>query len=222
MADPPTPASPTPDAVPPDQVDTLVRVLERSRAVGFLGDGPVVDHIDHALGFARALPTMPRHFLDLGSGGGVPGLVLAVVWPGVTATLLDAQEKRCAVLRDAILTLGLTERVSVARGRAEELGRQADLRGQFDLVTARSFGPPAVVAECAAPFLAQDGHLVVSEPPEGGDRWPAASLAELGLRPEPATDAGTNPVRIRVITQVAPLPDRFPRRVGIPTKRPLF
>ncbi len=203
------------------QYDALLAVLARSRAVGFLGDGPLEDHVSHAMGFAVALRTTPARFVDLGSGGGVPGLVLALAWGDVRVTLLDAQEKRCTVLGEAVERLHLSDRVSVVRGRAEELGRDPQLRGQFDAVTARSFGPPAVVAECASPFLAVGGALVVSEPPEGPDRWPAGPLAELGMVPEapPPVDPS---VRCRVIRQVHPLPDRYPRRIGIPAKRPIF
>jgi 16S rRNA (guanine527-N7)-methyltransferase len=211
-----------PDPFTPQELEALEAVLERSRSAGFLGDGPVRDHIDHALGFTDAIGVEPRRFLDLGSGGGVPGLVLAMAWPKADVTLLDAQQKRCAILEDAVAILGVGGRVAVARGRAEELGRDPTFRGQFDLVTSRSFGPPAVVAECAAPFLASGGALAVSEPPGESDRWPADQLVELGLRPEPRIAPRRGRGRIQVVRQVSPLPDRYPRRVGIPTKRPLF
>lgn len=213
-----------PPSIPDMQVDALVGVLERSRAVGFLGDGPIGDQITHALGFLTALDVMeaaPDRFLDLGSGGGVPGLVLAVAWPTTRATLLDAQQKRCQVLQDAVDRLEIGDRVRVARGRAEELGRDPDLRGGFDVVVARSFGPPAVVAECASPFLRVGGLLAVSEPPEDTDRWPAAGLAELGLERRDTAGHRDGP-RIQVLHQASELHDRYPRRVGIPAKRPLF
>lgn len=212
----------SPNELTSDQVADLTAVLERSRDVGFLGDGAVLGHITHALAFVAATPIPPDRFLDLGSGGGVPGLVLGVAWPAAQGTLVDAQQKRCVILQDAVERLGLTDRVTVRRGRAEELGRDPHLRGQFDVVTARSFGPPAVVAECAAPFLELGGCLVVSEPPDDGDRWPVAPLAQLGLAPEPAASDSTDQPRMKVLRQVEPLNDRYPRRVGIPSKRPLF
>jgi 16S rRNA (guanine527-N7)-methyltransferase len=147
----------------------------------------------------------------------VPGLVLALGWPSSRWVLLDAGARRTAFLESAVGELDLAERVMVVADRAELAARDDALRGVFDLVVARSFGAPAVTAECAAGFLGVGGHLVVSEPPtETSERWPAAGLAELGLR-----DQGRyGPVR--VLEQIEMVSDRFPRRVGIPTKRPLW
>jgi 16S rRNA (guanine527-N7)-methyltransferase len=141
--------------------------------------------------------------------------VLALRWPSSRWTFIDAAERRCRFLEEAVLDLGLGSRVETRQGRAEELGREDGLRGAFELVTARSFGPPGVTAECAAPFLRVGGHLLVSEPPSASPRWPDA-VSLLGLQVRERTDG------IQVLEQVAPCPDRFPRRTGIPVKRPLF
>lgn len=207
----------------------VVAVLEESQSQGFLGPGPIETHLDHARGFA-ASPSVgkPRRLLDLGSGGGVPGLVLATLaWPAAEVVLLDAGGRRCAFLAWAVDELVLAPRVTVRRARAEEAGRDGALRGKFDLVVARSFASPAVTAECAAPFLQVGGRLVVSEPPEADDagsepragRWPADALAEVGLRP---LARWTSPFVYQSLEQVVPCPDRYPRRTGVPTKRPLF
>jgi 16S rRNA (guanine527-N7)-methyltransferase len=205
-----------------DAPEALIDELERGQRLGFLGPGPVVTHIDHARGFAAGLDDPPGRFLDLGSGGGVPGLVLALDWPDVDAVLLDAGERRCAFLREAVERLGLDGRVDVVRQRAEEAGRLATLRGDFDLVVARSFGPPAVTAECAAPFLRVGGRLIVSEPPAEADRsgrWPVDGLAQLGLAP---AGAWRQEYGYQSLVQRAPCPERYPRRVGQAAKRPLF
>lgn len=156
---------------------------------------------------------------DLGSGGGVPALVLAMEWPRTSWVLVESQQRRAAFLRQAVESLGMTSRVDVLEERAEETGRGA-FRGICRLVTARSFGPPAVVAECAAPLLMIGGHLVVSEPPGGApDRWDPTGLAQLGMALSSVTPG---PPAVAVLRQVAACADRYPRRVGIPTKRPLF
>lgn len=197
--------------------DVLVTQLKRSRGLGFLGPGAVEEHIDHAAGFIDALADVSGRVIDLGSGGGVPGLVIAVTRPDLEVVLVEAMEKRCAFLKDAITALVLPN-TRVVHGRAEMLGRSV-LRGSADAVVARSFGLPAVTAECAAPLLRVGGRLVVSEPPGAGERWPPDRLALLGLRL--GTRSTSSPV-VQVLTQVEVCPDRYPRRDGMPAKRPLF
>lgn len=200
--------------------DRLEPLLEESRRRGFLGPGPLAPHITHARGFASSQERAPDSFLDLGSGGGLPGLVLAREWPEARGVLLDAMTKRAEFLREACRELGISDRIDVVCARAEVAGRDPRLRGQFDLVTARSFGPPAVTAECAAGFLRPGGRLVVSEPPDDrGERWPVDGLATLGLR---WARSATDEHRFAVFETVAAVPERFPRRVGVPGKRPLW
>jgi 16S rRNA (guanine527-N7)-methyltransferase len=197
----------------------LVDALERARRLGVLGPGPVDAHVAHSVGFLTALVALPAGSLvvDLGSGGGVPGLVVAEARPDLRLVLLDAMEKRTALLNDAVAAMGVTDRVRVVTGRAELLGRDPDLRGAADAVTARSFGPPAATAECAAPLLQVGGLLVVSEPPTGPDRWPVDHLAQLGLEPSDVTVDG-----MKLLRQMSLCPDQYPRRDGLPAKRPLF
>ena len=98
--------------------------------------------------------------------------------PAATWLFLDAQEKRTAFLREAIAVLGIEDRVEVLTARAEEVGRAPAHRGTYDLVVSRSFGPPAVTIECAAPLLRAGGAFVVSEPPATSieERWPSTGL----------------------------------------------
>lgn len=208
----------------------LVPVLEDARRLGFLGPGPIDVHLDHAAGFAevvaRLFPpgTSARGLIraaDLGSGGGVPALPLALAFPGVEWVLVESAMRRAAFLRDAVERLGVSDRVAVVETRAEEIGRSAAARGRFDLIVARSFGPPAVVAECGAPLMRVGGRAVISEPPGGEPaRWPAAALGTLGMAPHVTVHARN--WAYQVLAQVSPCPDRYPRRVGVPVKRPLF
>lgn len=195
-------------------------VLTDARARGFLGKGPVEAHIAHARGFLRHWrPRRSGLSLDLGSGGGVPGLVLAHDRPGSRWVLLDASVAKTAFLAGACTVLGMEDRVEVVTARAEVAGRDGAHRGRYASVVARAFAAPAVVAECAAPLLGLGGLLLVSEPPEQRLRWPAVELNRLGLIVEPL-DA--TPPQIAVLHQERLCPDRFPRRVGIPAKRPLW
>jgi 16S rRNA (guanine527-N7)-methyltransferase len=116
----------------------------------------------------------------------------------------------------------------VLQKRAEAAGRDPEYRAGFDAVLARSFGRPAVVAECSAPLLKVGGWLIVSEPPpEAGTassdgvevRWPAQELGSLGLEPTHVVRDGA---AYQVLRQTELCSDRFPRRDGVPAKRPLF
>jgi 16S rRNA (guanine527-N7)-methyltransferase len=207
-------------------------VLLDARRAGFLGPGPIEPHLEHADGFvdlARRQPVpsgsgAPR-ILDLGSGGGLPGLVIAIRWPAATLVLLDANERRTEFLQRAVRRCGLRERVSVVHQRAEVSGRDPEYRGTFDGVVVRSFGAPAVVAECGAPFLRRGGWLIVSEPPgaseENGhrERWPADGVAQVGLELGEFVREGFG---YQVLYQREVCPERFPRRNGVPAKQPLF
>jgi 16S rRNA (guanine527-N7)-methyltransferase len=180
--------------------------------------------VEHGRALLDGLPDRGR-VLDLGSGGGLPGLVVATARPEVELTLLEARQRACRFLREAVADLGLTA-VSVVEARAEEAARRPDLREMFDAVVARSFGPPAVTAECAVGFLRPGGRLVVSEPPgeksgaaSTGFRWSGSDLDDLGLGgPVP----GGGPAGSFVVMEKLRSDDRWPRRVGIPAKRPLW
>jgi 16S rRNA (guanine527-N7)-methyltransferase len=179
----------------------------------------VQPHLDHSRAFAHAVRQPPAQAADLGSGGGIPGLPLALLWPDSRWVLIDANRRRTAFLVEAVGALDLSDRVEVLCQRAEVSGHGL-LRGTRDLVVARGFASPAVTAECAAPLLRVGGGLVVSEPPAGmPDRWPPRELEQLGLTP---TEALTSPVALQVLRQTDACPPRYPRRTGIPAKRPLW
>jgi 16S rRNA (guanine527-N7)-methyltransferase len=194
----------------------LLRVLARSRDLGFLGPGPVEAHVEHARAYLPALPAAGT-VVDLGTGGGVPGLPLAVWRPDLHWVLVDVMAKRIAFVRSAVAELGVD--VEVLEGRAEELA--ADRRGMADAVVARSLAAPGIAAEYAAPFLKVGGRAVIAEPPGGSaDRWPDAGLAELGMRCGQVL--GSDTATLQVLEQFAACPPRFPRRTGVAAKRPLF
>jgi 16S rRNA (guanine527-N7)-methyltransferase len=207
--------------------DAVLESLNRSSQLGFLGPMPVAEQIDHALGFVAVVEdargSIPTSVADLGTGGGVPGLVLSACWPECRLLLVDGNERRIGFLAAQVDSLGSSFRVEAVWGRAEEVARDDRFSRQFEVVTARSFGPPAVTVECGAPLLGVGGVMVVSEPPGEGDerRWPEAGLAQVGL---------TRSSRVRfedrfgyqVLVKTGETPGRYPRRVGIPSKRPLF
>lgn len=211
-----------PSPSPTDPGSTLSQLLEQGRDQGFLGPGPVAAHIEHARAFAEVAGVgFSGRGIDLGSGAGVPGLMLALWLPQAHWVLVDARLRRVRFLEMAVAELSVGDHTAVLHARAEDLGRQDRWRASADLVVARSFGPPAVVAECAAPLLRLGGLLTVSEPPRAeGGRWPAAGLDPLGLQLRAqGIRAG---VHLAELIQRQACPDAYPRRAGVPARSPLF
>ncbi|HVX19176.1 MAG TPA: RsmG family class I SAM-dependent methyltransferase [Acidimicrobiales bacterium] len=207
--------------------DRLVELLRGRQARGDLGPAAIEQHLAHSLAFAAVVAVPPSRAVDLGTGGGVPGLVLAALcWPSATWSFIESRRTRAAFLREAVGELDLGARVEVLERRAEEVGHDPTWRAQADLVTARSFAKPAVVAECAAPLLRVGGHLVVSEPPAAAtedagraERWPARPLRAMGLGP---AMRHTGPPALAVLELVELSPPALPRRVGEPARTPRF
>lgn len=207
--------------------DELRHALARAQEVGLVGSGSLATHVVHALGFGEAAVgggwagASAGMCVDLGTGGGLPGLVLAEAYPETSWLLIDRRERSAEVVARSTQSLGMETRVSVVLGTAEEVARRADARARAGLVVARGFGPPAVTAECAAGFLIEGGFLVVSEPPgSAGDRWIPDGLQAVGLRLSHVYEGRAG--RYAVLVQQEGCPPSFPRRPGVPRKRPLW
>lgn len=209
-----------PEAPPP-----LHRVLLRARELRFLGPAPFADQVANGAVFADAVVALAgpaATVADLGPGGGVPALVIADRCPGVSLLLIERARRRVDFLRWAVAELGWSDRITVHLAEVEDAARTEAMAESFDVVTARSFGPAAVTAECGCRLLRRGGHLVVSEPPGTPDRWPAEALEPLGLAPSPRL--GDDTVRLAVLRREPALDiaDAYPRRAGVPRRRPLF
>jgi 16S rRNA (guanine527-N7)-methyltransferase len=203
----------------------LDAVLAEGQARGSVGPGSRRDAVAHARAFWPAAMAgrpddPPLRCVDLGSGAGLPGLVLALAHPTTAWTLVEVRQARADRLAAAVARLQLDPRVVVAAQPAEVVGR-GGLRGVHDLVVARGFGAPARTAECAAPLLRHGGRLVVSDVRAGADdRWPADGLAVLGLAAEATWETAHG--RFRSFHQGTLCPAAYPRRPGVPARRPLF
>lgn len=159
----------------------LIAALEEQRRLGVLGTS-VAEAIRHSERYLEPLAGRDV-VLDLGSGAGVPGLVIAWRLPAVQVILLDARQRRTDQLRRLVGRLGIGDRVRVVCGLAEVAARAPDLAASMDAVVARSFGSPAAVLDAATPYLRRGGRLIVSEPPGPSARWPVELLQALGLEP---------------------------------------
>lgn len=180
----------------------LAEVFSQAQERGWIGPQAIDRQIDHSLGFAAAAAAVPAVAVDLGSGGGLPALVLAVVWPQSRWTLVESSLSRAAFLELHCARLGWSERVDVLHVAAERLGESEQYRGLADLVTARSFGPPASVVKAAAPLLRSGGELIVSAAPNATP-WSSEELAKQGMAPDRLAHG---PPKFHRVTKLASTP----------------
>lgn len=167
----------------------------------------------------------PGRTLDLGSGGGVPGIPLAIARPKIAWTLVDSVAKKVEALRAIVAALGLTS-VDATAHRAELLGRAADHRAGYDLVTARACAALPVLVEYSLPLLRRGGLLLAWKGAIGDDELRrGATAAETlgGDQPEvrPTGLAALGEHRFVIVRKVRTTPGRYPRRPGEPSRRPL-
>jgi 16S rRNA (guanine527-N7)-methyltransferase len=213
----------------PQQSDILARYIElvlkwRTRAnltgVRTQEEAARVLVLD-ALGCLAALPGRGS-IVDLGSGAGTPGIPIAVARPDVRLALVEASRKKAGFLEVVLRELELAN-VEVLQTRAETLGRSPAHRGRHDAVTARALASIPVLAEYALPLLRIGGVAVFLKGSGAAVRAQraAGAVTILGgevLAEDPAT---LTPRHLVVLRKVAPTPDRYPRRPGVPARRPL-
>jgi 16S rRNA (guanine527-N7)-methyltransferase len=181
-------------------------------------------HVADALVALELEPVLAaRRIADLGSGAGFPGLVLAAALPNVQMTLVESSRRKCAFLERAVDEMRL-ENVTVVAERAEAW--QAG-RGSQDVVTARALAPLNVLVEYAAPLLRDGGALVAwkgrrdaAEEVDGAAAAAETGMAAAEIRPVRPW-AGAEHLHLHVYLKVRPTPNRFPRRPGMASKRPI-
>lgn len=185
----------------------------------------------HLLDALAALPILDSiggdDRIDLGSGGGVPAIPLAMARPAERWTLVDSVGKKATVLREMVRELGL-QNVTVLAERAETLGHDPLHRELHQVVTARACAALPVLAELALPLLHVGGHLLAWKGPLAEDddeiRRGRLALAEIGAGKPRIVEPGLEALgghRFVVATKERETPARFPRRPGEPARRPL-
>ena len=166
------------------------------------------------------------NLIDVGSGAGLPGVPLKIAYPGVALVLLEANRKKAAFLESLVGVLELDD-ARVVWSRAEEAGRRQDLREAFDVVVSRAVAPLEVLVELTLPFCKVGGVAVAQKGAdvdgEVGRALKAVRLLGGGeTRTYAVTPPGSPVARSLVVTdKTGATPERFPRRPGIPAKRPL-
>jgi 16S rRNA (guanine527-N7)-methyltransferase len=208
----------------------LLATYDRANVIGTRDlDGILLSHVLDSLGcFLHEPLSRAGSLADVGSGGGLPGIPIAIMRPELSTVLVESTGKKATFLRHAVDCLGLGG-VRVANARAEELGRASEHRGAYGAVTTRAVARLSVVAEYCVPMLEVGGSAIVMksriDPEELSEGTAAAGT--LG-----AKVAGVVPVlmlpevghkerNLVIVEKIRATPRAYPRRPGTAVKKPL-
>ena len=201
------------------QLDELARMIEDWPG---LVAGPAAELVDDSLVLLELLGAA-RVVVDVGSGGGLPGLPLKIARPDLELTLVEADQAKAAFLVQACAALGLRG-VDVVARRAEEVGQDPRNRETFEVVVARALAPMRTLVELCLPLVAVGGRLLAQKT-EAEDVAAAAhaialmggQLQRIATAPSLARRTGT----VVIVEKIRPTPAGYPRRPGTPARRPL-
>jgi 16S rRNA (guanine527-N7)-methyltransferase len=222
-------------ALTPAQVEAIgdhVRLLMAwNQAINLSGiREPGAIALEHVLDSLTAIPFLRRagveEFIDLGSGGGFPGLPLAVALPARRAVLVESVGKKARFLATAVECVGIHDRVHVAATRAETLAADPHHRGQWQAVTARAVADMSELIELALPLLMVGGLLVAWKRRPAEEELERARMAlhqvrGRVIRLEPVSVPGLEDHVLAVIEKVGETPPQFPRDPAIRRRHPL-
>ena len=189
----------------------------RLNLTGVLPEHAWSRHIEESLELAAACGLQPEEaVVDVGSGAGVPGLVLAIIRPSARTALVEADTRKAGFLTHAAGLLGLPG-VEVICERAEHAAHDPRYRERFDLAVSRATAPAAALCELTLPFVRRGGRLgaLVGNAAEAAAAAAGAARACGGATPVAATTT------VLLVGKVAPTPETLPRRAGVPARDPL-
>ena len=186
----------------------------------------VETHFLDSLSIAGALRSetiAARNFVDIGAGAGFPGVPMKIAFPGLYGMLVDATARKVEFLRNLVTGLELTD-MEVRHSRAETLAHCESVREVFDLVFARAVASMPVLAEITLPFCRVGGLVALHKTTSAAGEIAAAHRAveTMGGVIRDLVSAGGDSKILVVIDKVRNTPANYPRRPGIPSKRPLL
>ena len=167
-----------------------------------------------------------KSLIDIGTGAGFPGIPLKIVYPEISVVLLDSLNKRVKFLQEVIRDLGLTG-VEAVHGRAEDLARKPEYRGQFDLAVSRAVANLSTLSEYCIPFVRVNGFFVSYKAGKGLEEIESSNscMRALGSKIMQVDEfqlPGEDSLRVLIkIKKCKGTPKAYPRKAGVPSKNPL-
>ena len=204
----------------------LELLKEWSKGLNLVGtkeeDKLITFHIIDSLTPFLVMKPQGKSLIDIGTGAGLPGIVMAIFCESLRVSLLEARAKKKAFLEDAKKRLSLSN-ISILGGRAEDYGRKEGFRENFDYGVVRALGSLSLCAELGLSFIKIGGELIVMKGREI-EKWGAISklggeIAEIKEISLPFIPEDKR--HLVVIKKLVSTPQKYPRRPGIPKKRPL-
>lgn len=210
------------------QTASLEEAWAPARAAGVIGSASIETLVEHTAGFARAVCSsfsaafddVDARIVDVGTGAGLPGVVLAALLPRVTVTAVDASERRLDHARRAARALGVDDRVQVVHARGDDLGHDPAHRGLYEAAVARLLADPGESLEQLTPLVRPGGVAVVSTASSAVDRWERLPLPDLPL--STAVLSGSGEGVFASVQVLGAMPSEFPRRPKVRRRSPLL
>lgn len=223
----------SPDAAMREMLSRYAGLLSRYDRSNVIGtrdfDRVLNEHVLDALSCLLFKPLRGAgRVADVGSGGGLPGIPLAVTLPATRVELFESTGKKCDFLSYAASELGL-QNVRVHNLRVEEVGRMKDHRAGYDLCTVRAVARLSVVAEYCLPITRLGGYVIAMKGREDSEEWEegrrGAELLGGGVSGEIRVpllpELGQRERRLVVLHKIAETPQEYPRKTGTPARKPL-
>ena len=189
-------------------------------------DEVIIKHFVDSLSICTVMPSSISNVCDLGTGAGFPGLPMAIAYPNIKFTLIDSLNKRIKFLQEVVDAIGL-KNVELIHGRAEEVGRNKNIRESFDLVVSRAVANIATLSEYCLPLVSVGGYFISFKSGDIADEITLSgnAISKLGgdlKNPVyfslPDTDINRSFI---IIDKVKNTPKAYPRKAGTPSKEPL-
>lgn len=185
----------------------------------------IVRHVLDSLAPSLGGWSFGESFLDMGTGPGFPGVPLAILAGEVRFNLLESKKKTAALLTEFLVRHSLDGRGAALGERVEDLGRSADHRGRYDRVVTRALAPLPVLIEYGLPFLRVNGELWCWKSDVSEINESSAALAEMSADVARLLEyklPGEERSRVVIaIRKEGPTPEKYPRKSGVPRKRPI-